>query len=340
MMSSTSSDNAPRTSQSSTSESTSKCNSLEGSPVTSERRNANKTITRSGNGTSQRKLNETFETSSPTLKKLERQLNGNIMNSEKPIDIQTATPKKKSHNSKMKRPQILNFSSGRRGRDQTMSASARKLFSSLRKTARVRSASRDRERQHSPIKASTGNVENKQETARKEELSSDVNLPGILKIFGDAVSPGANYKSVLATRQSNARELVKTALERYGVSRSSAKQYVLCEVVGRVREEKLVVPKKKDESRVEYSVRVTHQNNEKTEVGKKSISNESFTEDYVRPLNDHEKPLILQSFWRPLEGYARRFELRSRSEVITYKHNSQLAGGYLLHYENETLSSV
>ena len=39
-------------------------------------------------------------------------------------------------------------------------------------------------------------------------------------------------------------------------------------------------------------------------------------EDYVRPLTDYEKPLVLQSFWKPLDGYCRRFEIRKRSMVI------------------------
>ncbi|NXT26324.1 RAIN protein, partial [Syrrhaptes paradoxus] len=44
--------------------------------------------------------------------------------------------------------------------------------------------------------------------------------PGILKIFGGEICRGANYKSVLATRRSTAGELVREALERYGVSPS------------------------------------------------------------------------------------------------------------------------
>ncbi|NWZ88556.1 RAIN protein, partial [Poecile atricapillus] len=42
--------------------------------------------------------------------------------------------------------------------------------------------------------------------------------PCILKIFGGAISRGANYKSVLATPRSSARQLVREALERYGLN--------------------------------------------------------------------------------------------------------------------------
>lgn len=46
------------------------------------------------------------------------------------------------------------------------------------------------------------------------ELSSQMSVPGVLKIFGSDICQGTNYKSVLATTQSSAKELVKEALER------------------------------------------------------------------------------------------------------------------------------
>lgn len=46
------------------------------------------------------------------------------------------------------------------------------------------------------------------------ELSNHITAPGILKIFGNEIREGAHYKSVLATTDSSAKELVKEALER------------------------------------------------------------------------------------------------------------------------------
>lgn len=46
------------------------------------------------------------------------------------------------------------------------------------------------------------------------ELSNHVTAPGILKIFGNEICEGAHYKSVLATTDSSAKELLKEALER------------------------------------------------------------------------------------------------------------------------------
>ncbi|KAK6301167.1 hypothetical protein J4Q44_G00292650, partial [Coregonus suidteri] len=64
------------------------------------------------------------------------------------------------------------------------------------------------------------------------ELSTQSSAPGVLKIFGDEICEGANYKSVLATPRSSAQELVKEALERYSLNKASAHSYVLCDVIG------------------------------------------------------------------------------------------------------------
>ena len=113
-------------------------------------------------------------------------------------------------------------------RRASRSASARKLFRSLRKY-RGRSSSRERARSRSPQADDA-------ESTTGSELSIDANAPGILKIFGDAVSPGANYKSVMATKSSTAKELVKIVIERYGLSKQDYTSHVLCEVVGKLSE--------------------------------------------------------------------------------------------------------
>ncbi|KAF3852151.1 hypothetical protein F7725_005506 [Dissostichus mawsoni] len=66
------------------------------------------------------------------------------------------------------------------------------------------------------------------------ELSTQSSAPGVLKIFGDEICAGANYKSVLATPRSSAQELVKEALDRYSLNKNAAHSYVLCDVIGRL----------------------------------------------------------------------------------------------------------
>ncbi|KAJ0060254.1 hypothetical protein NL108_005837 [Boleophthalmus pectinirostris] len=73
-------------------------------------------------------------------------------------------------------------------------------------------------------------------------------------------------------------ELVKEALERYGLSKEEAVSYVLCDAIGSLNENKW-----------------------KTEA--------------FRVVGDNEKPLLLQSLWKPREGLARRFEIQKRSSV-------------------------
>ncbi|XP_069463124.1 ras-interacting protein 1 [Ambystoma mexicanum] len=112
------------------------------------------------------------------------------------------------------------------------------------------------------------------------ELSSQRNLPGILKIFGDDISSGTNYKSVLATPRSTARELVKEALERYAVTDPDTDAFALCDVVGRFE---------------------GHERDWKME--------------YLRIVGDRERPLVLQEMWKPKVGFSRRFEIRRKEEV-------------------------
>ncbi|XP_051988047.1 ras-associating and dilute domain-containing protein-like [Xyrauchen texanus] len=111
------------------------------------------------------------------------------------------------------------------------------------------------------------------------ELSSQRSVPGILKLFGSDICQGANYKSVLATSHSSAKELVKEALERYCLEKEDPSAYVLCDVIGQT-----------------------------------GLDNEWKTECF-RIVGDHEKPLVLQSLWKPKEGFSRRFEIQKTSSV-------------------------
>ncbi|XP_062874459.1 ras-associating and dilute domain-containing protein-like isoform X2 [Trichomycterus rosablanca] len=111
------------------------------------------------------------------------------------------------------------------------------------------------------------------------ELSSQLSAPGILKIFGSDICQGTNYKSVLATIRSSARELVKEALERYCLEKEDPDAYVLCDVIGQTR-----------------------------------VANQWQTE-CLRVIGDNERPLLLQSLWKPKEGFSRRFEIHKRASV-------------------------
>ncbi|XP_041943215.1 RA_Radil_like and Myo5p-like_CBD_Rasip1 domain-containing protein [Alosa sapidissima] len=111
------------------------------------------------------------------------------------------------------------------------------------------------------------------------ELSSQMSAPGILKIFGSDICQGANYKSVLATSRSSAKELIKEALERYSLEKEDSSDYVLCDVIGQT-----------------------------------GADHQWKTECY-RVVGEHERPLMLQALWKPKQGLSRRFEIQKRSAV-------------------------
>lgn len=122
------------------------------------------------------------------------------------------------------------------------------------------------------------------------ELSTEQMAPGILKVFGDHVSPGSNYKSVRATEMTTAEEIVQQALERYSLSTEKASDYLLCDVIGYFTKRK-------------GNVKNAEEDADKWET------------EYARVISDQEKPLVLQQLWKPIGGFSRRFELRKRSET-------------------------
>ncbi|RVE69923.1 hypothetical protein OJAV_G00082820 [Oryzias javanicus] len=111
------------------------------------------------------------------------------------------------------------------------------------------------------------------------ELSSQRSTPGILKVFGSDICQGTHYKSVLATAQSNAKQLVKEALDRYCLEKEDPAHYVLCDVIGQT-----------------------------------GVDGQ-WKRECFRVVGDSEKPLLLQSLWKPKEGFSRRFEIQQRANV-------------------------
>ncbi|XP_066426104.1 ras-interacting protein 1 [Molothrus aeneus] len=104
--------------------------------------------------------------------------------------------------------------------------------------------------------------------------------PCILKIFGGAISRGANYKSVLATPRCSARALVREALERYGLDPEDFARFALCDVVGRP-----------------------------------GGPGGAWQGEHLREVGDAERPLLLQELWKPKAGWSRRFEIRRREDL-------------------------
>lgn len=82
---------------------------------------------------------------------------------------------------------------------------------------------------------------------------------------------------------------------RYGLSKREADAYVLCDTIG-------------------------------------SIHSRQWRTEAFRVVGDHEKPLVLQSLWKPREGLARRFEIQKRSlvEEQTSREKDTVTAGTVL----------
>lgn len=141
-------------------------------------------------------------------------------------------------------------------------------------------------------------------SSEKAELSTDHLTPGVLKIFGETILPGVQYKSVLASCRSTAQELVKEALERFGLPAKQFQNYVLCDVVG-------TYGQTSDESDAESI---------------DSVKSDKWERIFARKLGDRDKPLLMQKFWRPIDGYSRRYELHERAHVIDSTNDDDTSG--------------
>lgn len=76
----------------------------------------------------------------------------------------------------------------------------------------------------------------------------------------------------------NKKKYICLCVFRYCLSKTDTDDYVLCDVIG-------------------------------------CIGDHTWRTECVRVVGDNEKPLLLQSLWKPKEGYARRFEIQRRSTV-------------------------
>lgn len=88
---------------------------------------------------------------------------------------------------------------------------------------------------------------------------------------------------------------------RYCLNKADADAYVLCDVIG-------------------------------------CIGDHQWRAECLRVVGDNEKPLLLQSLWKPKEGYARRFEIQKRASVEekTSKDKDTVTAGTTCGYETTT----
>nr|XP_029535007.1 LOW QUALITY PROTEIN: ras-interacting protein 1-like [Oncorhynchus nerka] len=117
--------------------------------------------------------------------------------------------------------------------------------------------------------------------------------PGLIKIYGDALSSGANYRSLLATAHSTAKQLIAQVITRYterereetddaALQKHSPEDFLLCDVIGK--------PIQQPDGAVQWET------------------------ECRRGVAEWECPLLLVDMWRPKEGFERRFEIQRRDD--------------------------
>ncbi|CAL9705591.1 unnamed protein product [Knipowitschia caucasica] len=117
--------------------------------------------------------------------------------------------------------------------------------------------------------------------------------PGLIKIYGDALSSGANYRSLLASVHSTARQLICQVITRYTerereetddtvLQKYSPEDFLLCDVIGK--------PIQQPDGAIKWET------------------------ECRRSVAPWECPLMLVDMWRPKDGFERRFEIHRRDE--------------------------
>ena len=139
-------------------------------------------------------------------------------------------------------------------------------------------------------------------------------MPTVLHIHYSNAKNAQLYKSVLVSENSTTQEVIKQALDRYGMKFVNPSEYVLMEVTGRWE----TMASGSLESGLEQGLGalVTPLSPGNHTEGK-SLSMPSFEEFVIchtRALSENERPYNVQFFHQPPRGYTRRFELRAKYE--------------------------
>ncbi|XP_042628052.1 ras-interacting protein 1-like [Cyprinus carpio] len=120
------------------------------------------------------------------------------------------------------------------------------------------------------------------------------NAPGLVKIYGDALSSGANYRSLLANMYSTSRQLIQQVITRYtererenesedtALQKYSPEDFLLCDVIGK--------PIQQPDGAIKWQT------------------------ECRRSVASWECPLQLVDMWRPKDGFERRFEIQRLDE--------------------------
>ncbi|XP_077576216.1 ras-interacting protein 1 [Stigmatopora nigra] len=117
--------------------------------------------------------------------------------------------------------------------------------------------------------------------------------PGLIKIYGDALSSGANYRSLLANVHSTASQLIAQVITRYTererdevddavLQKHNPEDFLLCDVIGK--------PIQQPDGTIKWET------------------------ECRRNVAPWECPMLLADMWRPKDGLERRFEIQKKDD--------------------------
>ena len=162
--------------------------------------------------------------------------------------------------------------------------------------------------------------------------NNDVHFPmsTVFHIYYSQAKNAQVYKSVLVSEQCTVYDVVKQAMERYGMKFMDPRDYILYEVIGRwesVADPNMInlesclgilgdSPTSSPARNLPlgHNTKIADGSSAPTQ-GKAPPAMEEFNVCYTRELGNDEQPYTMQLFHLVPEGYTRRFELRSRSSA-------------------------
>lgn len=133
------------------------------------------------------------------------------------------------------------------------------------------------------------------------EMDRRFSMPTVFHVYFSHAKNAQLYKSILISEHSTSPEVVKLALERYGMIFVNPREYAIYEVVGKW--ETMISSPEENSPQLPGSNKV-----------RSPPVMEEFVIHYTREIGPKEKPYSVQTYSAMPCGYKRRFELRVREE--------------------------
>lgn len=139
-----------------------------------------------------------------------------------------------------------------------------------------------------------------------QELNMDELSLGVLKIFGDKIFFGVEYKSVFVFKRFIVSEFVKQVLECYGLFFFKYIQFVFCDVVGMCFFSEFFL--------------------EGIEIIKRNISFLKWWRVCFCVIFEYDCLFFFQNYWKLGDGYSRRYEFCMKFEFFMILFEDDIFG--------------